>query len=219
MNAKQGARIYAFAEAAGCAGVHAVNSASAGNKSAVMASAAARRLQIAGISTPLGELLLVFDACAQLYAAEWRDDASVAGSERMRVALARQARVIGAHVLDAVPATAIPATLRNAFDNYFSGAIDALQHVSCAVAGTAFQCIVWQALRGIAPGQTCSYRDLARDIGKPAAIRAVGTANGANPLSIVVPCHRVIGSDGALTGYGGGLERKRWLLEHEARNV
>jgi methylated-DNA-[protein]-cysteine S-methyltransferase len=74
---------------------------------------------------------------------------------------------------------------------------------------------VWRALRDIPCGHTISYRELARRIGRPAAVRAVGLANGANPVGIVVPCHRVIGSAGSLTGYGGGLERKRWLLAHE----
>ena len=81
--------------------------------------------------------------------------------------------------------------------------------------GTEFQQQVWQELRSIPFGQTVSYGDLARSIGKPSAVRAVGSANGDNPVSIIVPCHRVIGSDGGLTGYGGGLERKQWLLKHE----
>lgn len=82
--------------------------------------------------------------------------------------------------------------------------------------GTPFQRAVWQALTSIAPGSTCSYADIARRIGRPNAVRAVGTANGANPVAIVVPCHRVIGADGRLAGYAGGLDRKAWLLRHEA---
>ncbi len=81
--------------------------------------------------------------------------------------------------------------------------------------GTEFQLQVWQELRRIPFGQTVSYGDLARSIRKPSAVRAVGAANGDNPVSIIVPCHRVIGSDGGLTGYGGGLPRKQWLLKHE----
>lgn len=81
-----------------------------------------------------------------------------------------------------------------------------------AMAGTAFQCAVWSALRTIPYGETISYAELARRLGKPRAVRAVGSANGANPLPIVVPCHRVIGSDGSLTGFGGGLDLKRKLL-------
>jgi methylated-DNA-[protein]-cysteine S-methyltransferase len=74
---------------------------------------------------------------------------------------------------------------------------------------------VWAALRDIPAGSTLSYADLARRIGEPRAVRAVGAANGANPVAVIVPCHRVIGADGTLTGYGGGLERKQWLLAHE----
>jgi methylated-DNA-[protein]-cysteine S-methyltransferase len=85
-----------------------------------------------------------------------------------------------------------------------------------AAVGTAFQKVVWEALRGIPYGRTASYEDIARRIGRPAACRAVGAANGRNPIAIVVPCHRVIGKDGTLIGYGGGLDRKQWLLRHEA---
>lgn len=85
-----------------------------------------------------------------------------------------------------------------------------------AARGTPFQEQVWAALRTIPYGQTWSYRDLAAAIGRPSAVRAVGLANGRNPVSIVVPCHRVIGGDGSLTGYGGGLAAKAWLLAHEA---
>ena len=81
--------------------------------------------------------------------------------------------------------------------------------------GTAFQRDVWLALRRIPVGTTISYVELARRIGRPRAVRAVGAANGANPVAVIVPCHRVIGADGRLTGYGGGLPRKQWLLEHE----
>ena len=81
--------------------------------------------------------------------------------------------------------------------------------------GTEFQQRVWQVLKQIPYGQTWSYGELARSVGNPAASRAVGLANGRNPISILVPCHRVIGADGSLTGYGGGVERKRWLLCHE----
>lgn len=81
--------------------------------------------------------------------------------------------------------------------------------------GTGFQSKVWRALLRIPYGETCSYGDIARKIGRPAAVRAVGAANGRNPIPIIVPCHRVIGANGSLTGYGGGLPAKRWLLEHE----
>jgi len=99
---------------------------------------------------------------------------------------------------------------------YFAGDLDALASVPVKTAGTAFQRDVWDALRGIPPGITMSYGQLAANLGRPKASRAVGLANGSNPISIVVPCHRVIGANGALTGYGGGLDRKRWLLQHES---
>jgi methylated-DNA-[protein]-cysteine S-methyltransferase len=97
---------------------------------------------------------------------------------------------------------------------YFAGARQEFD-LPIRLSGTEFQREVWQGLKGIPFGQTVSYGDLARTIGKPTAVRAVGAANGNNPVSIIVPCHRVIGSDGGLTGYGGGLERKEWLLKHE----
>jgi len=99
---------------------------------------------------------------------------------------------------------------------YFAGELDVLTSIAVDTGGTPFQRRVWNELRRIPTGSTVSYGDLARAIGAPTAVRAVGAANGANPVAIVIPCHRVIGSDGQLTGYGGGLERKRWLLRHES---
>ena len=98
---------------------------------------------------------------------------------------------------------------------YFKGDIPALDTIPVELNGTPFQKTVWQALRRIPGGTTISYAELAKRIGEPAAVRAVGTANGANPVAVIVPCHRVIGSNGRLTGYGGGLDRKQWLLQHE----
>ena len=97
---------------------------------------------------------------------------------------------------------------------YFQGTREDFE-LPLELTGTRFQRQVWTELTVIPFGQTVSYGDLARTIGKPSAVRAVGAANGQNPVSIIVPCHRVIGSDGGLTGYGGGLERKEWLLKHE----
>jgi methylated-DNA-[protein]-cysteine S-methyltransferase len=99
--------------------------------------------------------------------------------------------------------------------DYFGGDLRALDALEVDPAGTPFQRRVWAQLRTIPVGRTASYRDIAVRIGAPAATRAVGAANGANPIGIIIPCHRVIGANGTLTGYGGGLERKRWLLEHE----
>jgi methylated-DNA-[protein]-cysteine S-methyltransferase len=98
---------------------------------------------------------------------------------------------------------------------YFAGETAAIDGVAVEMNGTPFQKTVWAALRRIPCGTTISYADLARRIGEPSAVRAVGTANGANPVALIVPCHRVIGSNGSLTGYGGGLDRKQWLLTHE----
>jgi methylated-DNA-[protein]-cysteine S-methyltransferase len=98
---------------------------------------------------------------------------------------------------------------------YFDGDIKAIDDVPVEMHGTPFQQKVWAALRRIPAGSTLSYGTLARLIAVPSAVRAVGAANGANPVALIVPCHRVIGSNGTLTGYGGGLDRKRWLLEHE----
>jgi len=105
--------------------------------------------------------------------------------------------------------------LREQLAGWFAGELNEFD-VPLAVAGTAFQQRVWVALRTIPYGDTWTYGELAAAIGNPAASRAVGLANGRNPISIVVPCHRVVGSSGALTGYAGGIERKRWLLDHEA---
>ena len=99
--------------------------------------------------------------------------------------------------------------------DYFAGDFAALDDVEVDPFGTDFQQIVWQALRDIPAGKTVSYGQLAARLGKPTASRAVGLANSKNPIGIVIPCHRVIGANGALTGYAGGLERKRWLLGHE----
>jgi len=101
-------------------------------------------------------------------------------------------------------------------DVYFAGECPALT-VPIRVAGTPFQHAVWKALLDVPYGETESYGGLAKRLGDPGAVRAVGAANGRNPVSILVPCHRVVGADGSLTGYGGGMERKRWLLEHESR--
>lgn len=105
-----------------------------------------------------------------------------------------------------------------ALQRYFAGEVGALDGIPVVFRGTPFQQRVWNALRGIPAGTTLSYGALAHRIGAPTAVRAVGLANGSNPIGVVVPCHRVIGSNGSLTGYGGGLPRKRWLLEHEARH-
>ena len=112
-----------------------------------------------------------------------------------------------------------PAGAATALAKYFSGQLDILDTIPVEFNGTTFQQRVWQALRRVRAGHTASYSEIASIIGTPSAVRAVGAANGANPVAVVVPCHRIIGSNGSLTGYGGGLRRKEWLLRHEGRRL
>ncbi len=107
---------------------------------------------------------------------------------------------------------------REVLTRYFDGDLVSLDEIQVELHGTEFQQRVWTALRSVPAGSTASYSELARRIGAPAAVRAVGAANGSNPVAVVLPCHRIIGSNGSLTGYGGGLHRKRWLLNHEGIN-
>jgi len=108
-----------------------------------------------------------------------------------------------------------PGDIRRRLVDYFEGDLSGLAGIAWRTGGTPFQRSVWTGLTTIPPGETLSYGAVAARLGCPASVRAVGAANGANPISVVVPCHRVIGADGSLTGYGGGIERKRWLLAHE----
>ena len=112
-----------------------------------------------------------------------------------------------------------PAGAASALSAYFAGDLQALGNVPVVLNGTPFQRRVWERLRDVPAGKTSTYGAIARAIGAPSAIRAVGAANGANPVSVIVPCHRIIGANGALVGYGGGLDRKRWLLDHESRRL
>ena len=159
------------------------------------------------LQTPIGELLIVADRAGKLRTIDWTDHEA-----RMRQLLDRYYGK-GAYTLQ--PARD-PGGLTGAMRAYFKGDFAAIDRLPVdESAGTPFQKSVWRALRRIPKGKTISYAELARRIGKPKAVRAAGLANGQNPISIVVPCHRVIGSNGTLTGYGGGLPRKKWLLEHE----
>ena len=156
------------------------------------------------MQTPIGIVLLVTDADGALCALDWEDY-----EPRMRQLLRLQ------HGQSVLKEARAPAELRAALSGYFAGEFASLDTIRWRVAGTAFQRKVWTALRTIPVGTTTSYGALAARLAVPQAVRAVGHANGSNPISIVVPCHRVIGANGSLTGYGGGLDRKRWLLEHE----
>jgi methylated-DNA-[protein]-cysteine S-methyltransferase len=158
------------------------------------------------LDTPIGHLLIVADQEGNLRAAAWKEH-----QDEMRRLLQIQ---YGQTALHLEP-TPDPNGLTNALDRYFTGELKAIDTVPVQTAGTPFQREVWSALRTIPCGTTISYAKLAEQINRPSAVRAVGLANGSNPIPIVVPCHRVIGSNGSLTGYGGGLDRKRWLLDHE----
>jgi methylated-DNA-[protein]-cysteine S-methyltransferase len=157
------------------------------------------------LRTKIGTLLLLTDARGRLRALDWEDH-----EPRMRRLLRAQ---YGCDIktVKAVKASAA----RRALERYFAGDVRALDRLRTQTLGTPFQRRVWAALREIPVGKTVTYGALAKRLGCPSASRAVGAANGANPIPIVVPCHRVIGAGGALTGYGGGIERKRWLLRHE----
>jgi methylated-DNA-[protein]-cysteine S-methyltransferase len=120
--------------------------------------------------------------------------------------------------VDSQPSAAAKAHLQSAKDaliEYFDGKRTSFEDLTLAPAGTDFQLSVWQALLSLGFGETCAYRDIANKINNPKAVRAVGLANGKNPIPVIVPCHRVIGANGSLTGFGGGLPAKKWLLEHE----
>ena len=163
-------------------------------------------LSIDRLMTPIGELIVVVDSDGKLRAVDWTDYES-----RMKGLLDRfcgKARYTLSAARD-------PGGMTSAMRRYFKGDIAVLRNLAVATSGTPFQTNVWRALRKIKDGTTVSYAELAARIGKPKAVRATGLANGQNPISIVVPCHRVIGSNGSLTGYGGGLNRKQWLLAHE----
>jgi methylated-DNA-[protein]-cysteine S-methyltransferase len=159
------------------------------------------------LATPIGVLVLLQDADGALRVLDWADH-----DERMHRLLRLHYGDGGFAIVDGAPG-ASPAV--RALERYFAGDLGALDALSVATGGSPFQRGVWRALRDVPPGTTVSYAELARRVGRPTAFRAVGLANGANPIGVVVPCHRVVGSDGSLTGYGGGVERKRWLLAHE----
>lgn len=160
--------------------------------------------------TPIGQLLLVADADGNLRAIDWSDH-----EPRMLRLLERQ---YGKNGVELQPAYN-PHGLRDMIGHYFAGDVNAIDDVPVQTAGTPFQRAVWNELRTIPGGTAISYGKLAEQINRPKAVRAVGLANGSNPIGIVVPCHRVVGSDGSLTGYGGGLDRKRWLLDHELKHA
>jgi methylated-DNA-[protein]-cysteine S-methyltransferase len=155
-----------------------------------------RPLLYTTVESPIGELLLLGDGRALhgLYMQEGRKPVKIS---------ARWKRSAQSFAL-----------VRSELQEYFAGGRTTFE-VPLVMKGAEFERQVWQALRGIPYGQTVSYGEIARRVGQPSAARAVGLANGRNPIAVIVPCHRVIGADGTLTGYGGGLERKRLLLDLE----
>jgi methylated-DNA-[protein]-cysteine S-methyltransferase len=161
-------------------------------------------LAIDRIDTPIGPALLATDRDGYLRAFDWEDCDD------------RQVRLLRRFAPHApLVEGAAPVALRRAIGAYFDGDLAVLHTIPWRSRGTPFQLACWQALCEIPAGTTSTYGTQAVAIGRPAAVRAVGMANGCNPVGVIVPCHRVIGADGSLTGYGGKLWRKRWLLRHE----
>jgi methylated-DNA-[protein]-cysteine S-methyltransferase len=158
------------------------------------------------VPSPIGPMLAITDEHEHLRALEWEDH-----EPRMHRLLRLHYGAAGVTLSDGDA----PRAIEHALDAYFEGDLAAIEALPVATGGTPFQRSVWAALRAIPAGETLSYGALAARIARPAAVRAVGLANGANPVGVVVPCHRVIGADASLTGYAGGIERKRWLLTHE----
>jgi methylated-DNA-[protein]-cysteine S-methyltransferase len=164
------------------------------------------RLNIAELESPIGTVTVAVRngrLCALSFANHW--------TEQVRWLERRFGPI------DFIPSTD-PAGVVRALRAYFDGRLTAIDTIDVDMGGTPFQASVWFALRRVPAGHTTSYGALARAVGSPHAARAVGAANGQNPVSIVVPCHRAIGGDGRLVGYGGGLDRKEWLLQHEGWN-
>ncbi len=169
-----------------------------------MPSAQPETLTLDRLATPVGEVLLVTDGEGAVRALDFADYE------------ARMTRLLARHAPGAVVAEGrTPETVRRAVHAWFGGDLTALDGLTVRTGGTDFQRTVWKALRAIPAGETRTYGQLAAAIGSPRAVRAAGLANGQNPVAVIVPCHRVIGANGTLTGYAGGLERKRWLLAHE----
>lgn len=171
-----------------------------------MRNAQPETLTLDRVATPVGEVLLVTDGEGAVRALDFADYED------------RMMRLLRRHAPGAILAGGrAPERVRAAVEAYFGGDLQALDGLTVTTAGTDFQRSVWQALRAIPAGETRTYGQLAAAIGSPKAVRAAGLANGQNPVAVIVPCHRVIGANGTLTGYAGGLERKRWLLDHERR--
>jgi len=160
------------------------------------------------LTTPIGTMLLVTDENGVLCALDFEDYES-----RMKELLRLH------HGAVDLKGGRAPKAMRSALSAYFDGDFAALKTIAWRVAGTPFQRKVWTALPKIPAGKTMSYGALAAKLGAPNAMCAVGHANGSNPISVVIPCHRLIGANGSLVKYGGGLHRKQWLLRHEGAEI
>lgn len=171
-----------------------------------VAMATEARFKLERLKTPLGEIFITSTDGA-ICNLEFADT-----EERMQKLLAR-------HFGDIELEPAKRGPFAKALEAYFAGEVHAIDGLPVKTNGTEYQERAWAALRRIPVGETRSYGEQAKDMGDPNGARAVGLANHLNPVGIVVPCHRVIGADGSLTGYAGGLHRKRWLLEHEAKHT
>lgn len=173
-------------------------------------------LKLSRMASPLGPLILMHHANI-LHLLDFDDQYQSTGATQLDHQAGPLARILKSYR---------PYSLTNAenpfekpLNAYFAGDFSALALIRTAPAGTHFQRSVWSALGAVEPGNTASYGTISRAIGAPKASRAVGLAIGANPIAVVIPCHRIIGANGSLTGYSGGLPRKSWLLAHEAASA
>jgi methylated-DNA-[protein]-cysteine S-methyltransferase len=162
-----------------------------------------KELQLDYIDSPIGTILIIVDG-EQMCSLDFADY-----EQRMMTLLLRRYGPIH------LTLTIDPCGFSNCIRDYFAGNYRCLDSIPVSTGGTVFQQQVWSMLRTIPPGTTINYGEIAAKLGKPSAYRAVGGANALNPIPIVLPCHRVVGADASLTGYGGGIERKHWLLQHE----
>jgi len=166
------------------------------------------KLYLDELDSPIGMLRVVNDGKV-LRAIEFED-------YETRLHRYLQRHCAAQYTVHAAESVGVAAEIRARLMAYLAGDLQAIDAIAVRTGGTPFQQRVWAALRRIPAGATMSYGQLAQTIGSPSATRAVGLANGANPIPVVVPCHRVIGASGKLTGFGGGLHRKQWLLSHES---
>jgi methylated-DNA-[protein]-cysteine S-methyltransferase len=168
-------------------------------------------LLLTRIPSPLGQILLVSDNRAV-----WALDFEDYEDRMMKLLQKRYGSVqLAEQASDLGDCNLTRQSLQACIQAYFSGDLNSLNHLPVETGGTPFQQQVWQSLRTIPAGQVITYGELAQNLNNPKAVRAVGMANSLNPIAIILPCHRVIGAKGQLTGYAGGLDRKQWLLKHE----